>query len=566
MELLNKMILERFDEEEQKLFVQSFKAYLEYGTDETKFVISLDDVWQWLGFSRIDPCKRLLVNNFEENIHYITHNHVEQNTPQKRGGHNRRNVLMNVNTFKKLCMKACTKRSDAIHDYYIKLENMYFECLKIQYETRECELKNALQEERHMAMVQAHEHERLVYILKVQTLNDKFIIKIGKTYNLRDRLEKIRSEFKGNVSVLDIFSCDNADLFERFVHAHPMLQSYKYTQPINGIKKSTECYIVDEKEYKKITNFMNMHVGNYKHRTIDARFAELEQRRLDIVEIIAKNPSPYSVELVSAIHSNYIAQLDILLQNCHITYHVPTPDNQKEQDDIHSQSDISNVKPSTRIQQGPHVQMYHKDDLTQVVRVYNTITDAIRQEQDINMTQLKHAVNTKTVYKNHRWYFVQRGDDPNKVYDIGATINKHSRNHGNYVCMMNKEQNVIERVFCLQREAAKYVKQNDSAMCNAVRYNRMLSGKYWRLWNDVPNDIQESYLLENTLPEKYKNIRGVKVSKIDPSTHVVIKTYNSFGDVVKEHQISPKTIKNVSKHGWIHAGFIWKLESATTHT
>ena len=50
--------------------------------------------------------------------------------------------MLNVETFKKFCLKAGTKKADEIHDYFIKLENIMFEIAK-----EECaELKQQLQQ------------------------------------------------------------------------------------------------------------------------------------------------------------------------------------------------------------------------------------------------------------------------------------------------------------------------------------------------------------------------------------------------------------------------------------
>ena len=41
-----------------------------------------------------------------------------------RGGHNKEKIMLNVNTFKYLCLKADTKKANEIHKYYIKLEKL----------------------------------------------------------------------------------------------------------------------------------------------------------------------------------------------------------------------------------------------------------------------------------------------------------------------------------------------------------------------------------------------------------------------------------------------------------
>ena len=53
--LLNKL-KESFSTEEQKLFISSFYCYSNFKSDD--FVIDLDDIWRWLGFSRKNDAKK----------------------------------------------------------------------------------------------------------------------------------------------------------------------------------------------------------------------------------------------------------------------------------------------------------------------------------------------------------------------------------------------------------------------------------------------------------------------------------------------------------------------------
>ena len=62
-------IQERFNSEDQQMFVANFYCYLNYNS-KTDFVINLDRIWKWLGYSRVDHCKTVLLKNFEENIDY----------------------------------------------------------------------------------------------------------------------------------------------------------------------------------------------------------------------------------------------------------------------------------------------------------------------------------------------------------------------------------------------------------------------------------------------------------------------------------------------------------------
>ena len=41
-----------------------------------------------------------------------------------RGGHNKEIIMMTIKTFKLMCLKAGTKKSNEIHEYYVKMEKV----------------------------------------------------------------------------------------------------------------------------------------------------------------------------------------------------------------------------------------------------------------------------------------------------------------------------------------------------------------------------------------------------------------------------------------------------------
>ena len=86
--------------------------------------INLDNIWEWLGFSQKVNAKRVLEKNFiiEKDYKLLLSQQGKQNNFQ--GGHNKEIFLLNIETFKKFCLKACTKKADEIHDYFIKLEHI----------------------------------------------------------------------------------------------------------------------------------------------------------------------------------------------------------------------------------------------------------------------------------------------------------------------------------------------------------------------------------------------------------------------------------------------------------
>jgi hypothetical protein len=69
-ELYN-LFLEEFTDEEGQQFVDNFQLYLIHGTDNKKFVVDLDNIWEWLGFAKKQTPKNILTKNFIQDIDYI---------------------------------------------------------------------------------------------------------------------------------------------------------------------------------------------------------------------------------------------------------------------------------------------------------------------------------------------------------------------------------------------------------------------------------------------------------------------------------------------------------------
>uniref|UniRef100_A0A6C0ER25 Uncharacterized protein n=1 Tax=viral metagenome TaxID=1070528 RepID=A0A6C0ER25_9ZZZZ len=205
-----------FSDYEQQLFLASFYCYLKYDY-KNDFVIDLDNVWKWLGFSSKHKSKELLTKIFVINKDYkiLLTQPGEQNSKNEshkiekqtniRGGHNKEIIMLNIDSFKKFCLKSGTKKADEIHDYFIKLENIMHEItkeesneLKIQLQQQKTEIqliehKKKLEYEIKLEKQKILEREKIllkeygtigsiIYIIKIKTYeNGTYIIKIGES-------------------------------------------------------------------------------------------------------------------------------------------------------------------------------------------------------------------------------------------------------------------------------------------------------------------------------------------------------------------------------------------------
>jgi hypothetical protein len=70
--LLQIMLTDAFRTEEEQTFIKHFQLYAQYGNDKTRHVIDIDLIWKWLGFSKLNNAKRMLVKHFTKNIDFTS--------------------------------------------------------------------------------------------------------------------------------------------------------------------------------------------------------------------------------------------------------------------------------------------------------------------------------------------------------------------------------------------------------------------------------------------------------------------------------------------------------------
>jgi phage anti-repressor protein len=121
---------------------------LNYDTKKD-FVVDLDDVWKWMGFSKKYYANTVLTKHFTEKTDYInlaTADAVARSDDEKWGGQNIKKIMMTIKCFKSLCLKAQTKKASEIHEYYLKMEEVLHEVI----EEEGTELKYKMEEQKRL--------------------------------------------------------------------------------------------------------------------------------------------------------------------------------------------------------------------------------------------------------------------------------------------------------------------------------------------------------------------------------------------------------------------------------
>ena len=303
----NKLITKiknKFTDTEQQLFVGSFYCFLNYNQRED-FVIDLDNVWKWIGFSTKQKAKMLLEKHFvnDDDYKFILNHQVKQDT-QTHGGHNKETILMNIRTFKLFCLKAGTKKAEQIHEYYIKLEETLQEViqeesdeLKLQLENKENELKckeselekkdNEKNRIREKTLIENFpSNQQCVYYGLVDNVSDnnEKLVKFGNSNNLKNRVCNHKDTYS-NFRLINAFKVENKLQIENAMKEHPVLSVRQRTITINN-KNYVELLNIDDLSFteldkiiKSIISGIDFTAENYEkllseNRTLKAKLNE----------------------------------------------------------------------------------------------------------------------------------------------------------------------------------------------------------------------------------------------------------------------------------------------------
>jgi hypothetical protein len=278
-------IKEQFTEFEQQMFLTSFYCYLNHHPTND-FVIDLDKVWEWMGFNQKVKAKSLLEKNFvieKDYVKSLPQTQEQSLSPQGKqtthikGGHNKEIFMLNVKTFKSMCLKADTKKADEIHEYYLKMEQIIQEV--ISEETNELKKQLTIQNKQLQTVEKDKEllkektlieqfpvNTQCIYIGKVDNktlgipghkMYHETVIKFGQTNDLQQRVACHKKTYE-NFILYAAFKVKNKIEIENHIKKHPILKKRVRSITTSDTISHREMLALDDGEFtlEKVEGFI----------------------------------------------------------------------------------------------------------------------------------------------------------------------------------------------------------------------------------------------------------------------------------------------------------------------
>jgi phage anti-repressor protein len=488
---------EEFTNKEQQWYIANLYMYMNYHATND-YPINLEHVYKMIGFANKGNAMKTIKSNFIENEDYkklLFHTEKRKN----EGGFNKETVMLNVDTFKNLCMIAKTDKGKEIRKYYVKLENIYNKIIKddimekqrqleeqsnqvMQLQSQNDQLAKEIFLQRHNVLLREFATVGpILYIVRVKSFdNGEYIIKIGESRRgIKSRYDEHRQKYSEAV-VLDCFMVYKSKDFENYLHTHKDISPSRVTT-LEGHEGERELFLIGKDlSYGTLQDIIKKNISNFRDNTL-----ELEQARLEIQQLRTELSS------ISPSNSDYTSNNNII---------------KAELMDLKAQ--VANVLTELRLQRqerlttnfgdplptlGDYVQQLNPETL-QLVKVYNSIAEVCRTLKVPRSSILK-ACRENTVYKNFRWNLVDRQSDPNEVTNVSQTRPLVKVQNNGYIAKLNNDKTEILNVY-LDRKTASIKNGYDSVayLDYFVKHGKKVGEYFYVLYETLDTPLITNFL------------------------------------------------------------------------
>ena len=386
----------------------------------------------------------------------------------------------------------------------------------------------------------------VVYVIKVKTLEHvgKYIIKIGESRRgISGRYNEHKSKYDECV-LLDCFCVQRSKDFENFIHNHESVRLNRVTD-LKNHEKEHELFLIGRNlSYQTLHQIITSNMKNFNDVNTSSLELEIEKLKLLVQMKEDKNENGLLHELVNSVNQ-LSGKVDA---------------NEKRTKEMMEKMSASQMKTTTGfnttlVTLGPRLQKIHPDTL-ELVKVYDSVSEAMKENSDIKRPSMNKAVRENTVYHGYRWLLVDRELDASVVHDtVLPTKTTRPQNVG-YIAQLNGDKTKILNVYIDRKTAAHCNGYESSGLDIPVKKSTISRGFYYKLYDDCDEELRMTFELElnnGECPLLYRN----GVGQYDAQGKIV-RVHACKYDCIRTLKISDKTLAKALSKNFCYNGFYFK--------
>ena len=385
----------------------------------------------------------------------------------------------------------------------------------------------------------------IVYIIRVKTLEHvgKYVIKIGESRRgISGRYNEHKSKYEECV-LLDCFCVHRSKDFENFIHNHESIRLNRVTD-LKNHEKEHELFLIGRNlSYQTLLQIITSNMKNFNDVNTSSLELEIEKLKLLIQMKEDKNENGLLHELVNSVNQ-LSGKVDA---------------NEKRMKEMMEKMSASQVKTTTGfnttlVTLGPRLQKIHPDTL-ELVKVYESVSEVMKENSDIKRPSMNKAVRENTVYHGYRWLLVDRDLDASVIHDVLPTKKVRPQVVG-YIAQLNGDKTKILNVYIDRKTAAHCNGYESSGLDVPVKKSILSRGFYYKIYDDCDEELRTTFELElnnGECPLLYRN----GVGQYDAQGELV-RAHACKYDCIRTLKMSDKTLAKALSKNVEYNGFYFK--------
>lgn len=512
-----------------------------------------------IGFANKGNAKRTLINNFEENKDFIIKKDDEKQLlrREKLGGSGilHEKVLLNVDTFKMLCMLAKTDKGKKIRSYYVKLENINNKILKQQMEESNKKLiekENELQENQNELQQKDKElienqqknkrnventlkysfnKRKVVYLIKIYK-NDN-LYKFGFTDDIITRVRTHKNKISNDIELIYCIESEDNKQLEYELKEYLNKYSFRTNKIINNNSQTELFNINDINIIKNKLIELNDNIHDDKLTIL-----KLKTQIIDLERKLLKPEHDKMIELQNIIFNLQKENLELKEKMINLKI-----SNQNEHNEIIKKQDIV----EDRIHKKLKVDKIDPETLT-IIETYECINAIIinNPNEDYTYNQLYRSIKSNNIYRNFRWnYHGLKIQPTNKEMEIGNKIEK--------ILKLNKQNDEVIKIYQNKTEIINELKTHGGKFNKILDNKIVIDGHYYITEEEYKLNYDISNETYKELNKNYVmfNCKKIKETNIDTNEIII---YNSMQEAWEKRGIARSSLTSMIKNNRICGG------------
>ena len=214
-----------------------YKIFNHINLNSNEINIDLDNVIKWLNIQK-HGAKTTLLKSYKKNIDYQIKKVIKK---KGTGGQKREIITITVNCFKKICQLTKSKKGNEVREYFIQVESLLNKYKDYIIEGMQEKIIKLEKNQK----PKINPEKGVIYIFKTPNSIENSLYKIGRSKDLKKRLQSHQSPLSHDIDILFYYESDNIIEIENCIKT--LIKKYQY-------RKYKEVYKINIDIIKSLIN------------------------------------------------------------------------------------------------------------------------------------------------------------------------------------------------------------------------------------------------------------------------------------------------------------------------